>query len=327
MRVAVIGAGSMGALHAELLGALPEVELAVVDVDAARAVAVAQRAGGRAIGLEEAMDWAAAIVVATPPEYHAAAVEVAVSRGIHVLCEKPLTDALASSRALAEHAADAHVEVGFQRRHDAGLAALREALADRRIHLVRLTAYDPRFEARGLDAWPASEVAPIFRDSSIHDFDFVRWVTGQEVLEVTVDASRRDDPRPADPRGIETALVTMRLSGGTLAELAASWLHPGGYDIRVEALADGAALTAGLSPRTPSRHLEWAHEPADPAWAGYLERFVPAYRAELVAFLAAARGEQPPASTARDGLEAMRIAVAATRSFVERRTVPLAEVP
>lgn len=327
MRVAVIGAGSMGALHAELLGALPEVELAVVDVDAARAGAVAQRAGGRAIGLEEAMDWAEAIVVATPPEYHAAAVEVAVNRGIHVLCEKPLTDALASSRAVAEHAGHAHVEVGFQRRHDAGFAALRDGLTDRRIHLLRLTAYDPLFEPPGLDAWPPSEAAPIFRDSSIHDFDFVRWVTGQEVVQVTVDASRRDEARPTDPRGIETALVTMRLSGGTLAELAASWLHPGGYDIRVEALADGAALTAGLSPRSPARHLDWVHEAADPAWAGYLERFVPAYRAELVAFLAAARGERPPASTARDGLEAMRIAVAATRSFVERRTVALAEVP
>lgn len=326
MRVGVIGAGSMGAMHAELLGGLPEVEVTVVDVDPERAEAAARRAGGRAIGLEAVMDWAEAIVVATPPEYHAATVETAVDRGIHVLCEKPLTDALASSRTVAAHAGDAHVEIGFQRRHDAGFVALREELGDRRIHLLRLTAYDPRVAPRDLEAWPPSEVAPIFRDSSIHDFDLVRWVTGQEVLEVTVDASRRDEDRPADPRGIETALVTMRLSGGTLAELAASWLHPDGYDIRVEALADGAALTAGLSPRTPSRHLEWSPAGGEPAWTGYLERFVPAYRAELVAFLAAARGERAPASTARDGLEAMRIAVAATRSFVERRTVALQEV-
>ena len=230
MRVAVIGAGSMGAFHAEVLGAMPDVELFVIDVDAARASMVAQRAGGSAIGLDKAMERAEALVVATPPEYHAAAVEVALERGIHILCEKPLTADLASSIEVARRGAarGAHLEVGFQRRHDPGYVALREAVSGRRIHLVRMTAMDPRFEPPGLDAWPASEVAPIFRDSSIHDFDFVRWVSGQEVESVSVEASRRDEARPDDPRGIETAIVTMRLSGGTLAVLEATWLHPGG---------------------------------------------------------------------------------------------------
>ena len=82
----------------------------------------------------------------------------------------------------------------------------------------------------------------------------------------------------------------------------------------------------GLSTRTPARHLDWAIEDGGAAWAGYLDRFGPAYRAELVAFLAAARGETMPATTVRDGVEALRIAIAATRSFVERRTVRLDEV-
>lgn len=328
MRVAVIGAGSMGAFHADLLSAMPDVELFVVDVDAPRASMVAGRTGGSAIGLEKAMERAEALVVATPPEYHAAAVEVALERSIHVLCEKPLTADLASSIAVAEQAAasGAHLEVGFQRRHDPGYVALREAVRGQRIHLVRLTAMDPRFEPPGLDAWPPSEVAPIFRDSSIHDFDFVRWVTGQEVETVSVEASRRDDARLVDPRGIETAVVTMRCSGGTLAVLEATWLHPGGYDNRVEILADGVSATAGLSPRTPARHLDWPDAGRDAAWSGYLERFGAAYAAELTAFLGAARGERPPTSSARDGVEAMRIAVAATRAHVERRTVALHEV-
>jgi myo-inositol 2-dehydrogenase/D-chiro-inositol 1-dehydrogenase len=329
MRVAVIGAGSMGAFHAEVLGAMADVELLVIDVDAARASMVAQRAGGSAIGLDKAMERAEALVVATPPEYHAAAVEVALARGIHILCEKPLTADLASSIEVAKLAAasGAHLEVGFQRRHDPGYVALREAVSGRRIHLVRMTAMDPRFEPPGLDAWPASEVAPIFRDSSIHDFDFVRWVSGQEVESVSVEASRRDEARPDDPRGIETAVVTMRLSGGALAVLEATWLHPGGYDNRVEVLADGVAATAGLSPRTPARHLDWPGSSADGTWSGYLDRFAAAYAAEMTAFLAAVRGERQPTSSARDGVEAMRIAVAATRAHVERRTVLLTEVP
>ena len=70
----------------------------------------------------------------------------------------------------------------------------------------------------------------------------------------------------------------------------------------------------------------WTGEPADP-WTGYLERFGPAYRAELAAFLACCLGVRPAFSSARDGLEAMRIAVAATRAAMEGRRVSLDEIP
>jgi len=331
MRVAVIGAGSMGGMHALLLGGMDGVdEVLVVDADGERAAMAAAAAGGRAVELNAALSEADAIVVATPALAHADAVEAAMDRGLPVLCEKPLTDDLASSVALARRveASGAHVEMGFQRRHDAGFAAGRQAVADGtagRIHLLRLTAFDPRSPGLTPSAWPESEVAPLFLHSSIHDFDFVRWLSGEEVVEVSADGSRRDEERPADPRGIETAVVTLRLAGGGIAVLEASWLHPDGYDIRAELLADAAHLTMGLSERTPARRLDWT--PSVSPWTGYLERFEAAYRAELVAFLAACRGERPAASSARDGLEAMRIAVAATRAYSERRPVAIDEIP
>ncbi len=327
MKVAVIGAGSMGGMHAQLLGGIEGVdEVLVVDADTARAAAVAQAAGGRSVSHDEAIAAADAVVVATPPELHAVTVEAAVAHGASVLCEKPLTESLATTRALTDavEAAGAHVEVGFQRRHDAGFLAARDAIGGR-LHLVRLTAFDPLVPTSDPASRPMHEAAPMFRDSSVHDFDFVRWVSGQEVIDVSVAASRRDALAVDDPRGIESAVVTMRLDGGALAVLESSWLHPGGYDIRIELLSEGAAVTAGLSPRTPATHLDWPLD-AEPGWSGYLERFEPAYRAELTAFVAAARGDASPASSARDGLEAMRIAVAATRSFSERRTVRLEEV-
>jgi len=326
MKAAVIGAGSMGGMHADLLGAMDEVSaLFIVDADAARADAVAQRNGGSSASLEEAIEAADAIVIATPPELHLVAVNMALDAERHVLCEKPLTDTLASTIDLTQRieTEGAHVEVGFQRRHDAGFAAAREA-ATGRIHLVRLTALDPLIAPLPAQSGPAPEAAPIFRDSSIHDFDVVRWLTGQEVTEVSVEVGRRDGTQPVDPREIESAVVTMRLSGGTLAVLEASWLHPAGYDVRIELLSEGAAVTGGLSPRTPAHHADWS-EPIEP-WSGYLERFEAAYRAELAAFLSCCRGIRPPVSRARDGLEAMRIAVAATLSHVERRRVSLDEI-
>lgn len=325
MRVAVIGAGGIGSLHASLLTDMDGVdEVLVVDTDAARASTVAARTGARAARLDQAIEEADAVVVATPPEFHAQAVLPALAAGRSVLCEKPLSASLEESVRMA--AAGGHLEVGFQRRHDAAMVAARDASLGARIHLVHLTALDPVSPPRTPESWPAGEAAPVFLHSSVHDFDFVRWLTGQEVVEVTADGSRRDESRPDDPRGIESAVVLMRLSGGALASLDASWLHPGGYDIRAEIVTDREALTMGLSARTPERHLDWAIEDGGAAWAGYLDRFGPAYRAELVAFLAAARGETEPATTGRDGVEALRIAIAATRSFVERRTVRLDEV-
>ncbi len=333
MRVAVVGTGTMGGTHARLLASIDGVdEVLVVDADAKRASAVANDVRGSAMTFEAAIQAADAIVVATPPALHAEAVDAAVARGIPVLCEKPLTEDLASSLELTRRveASGAHVEMGFQRRHEPGFVTARQAVVDGtagRIQLLRLTAFDPRVQERPWSEWPVMDAAPLFLHSSIHDFDFTRWLTGQEVVELTADGSGRDDPRPADPRGIETAVVTMRLSGGGLAVLEASWLHPTGYDSRVELVADGVHLTMGLSDRTPARHVDWPDAQPSPPWTHYLERYERAYRAELIAFLEACRGERPPASSARDGLEAMRIAVAATRAYSERRPVRIDEIP
>jgi myo-inositol 2-dehydrogenase / D-chiro-inositol 1-dehydrogenase len=323
----------MGGRHAQVLSTLAGVdEVLVVDTVAARAEALARDLGATPGTHDEALARADALVVATPAHHHAASVVAGVERGIPVLCEKPLTEDLDASVELVRLVEDAgaHVEVGFHRRHDPSYVAGRNRVAADdagRIHLLRLTAYDPRVTPRAAEEWTPSDTAPLFLHSSIHDFDFVRWMTDQEVVEVTAEGSRRDDPRPADARGVETALVTMRCSGGTLAVLEATWLHPAGYDSRVEVVADGAHLAMGLSPRAPVELLDWpADADAGTPWDGYLDRFAAAYRAELEAFVAACRGERPPSSSARDGLEAHRIAVAATRSYVERRTVALDEV-
>jgi myo-inositol 2-dehydrogenase/D-chiro-inositol 1-dehydrogenase len=323
----------MGGMHARLLAGLPQVsDVLVVDADAERAALVARDTGARVATHDAALAEADAVVVATPADLHAGTVEAAVARGRSVLCEKPLTDDLASSAALVAlvEAAGAHVEMGFQRRHDRAFAEARRLTAGGaagRVHLVRLTAFDPRVTPRPPSEFTPTDAAPLFLHSSVHDFDLARWLGGSEVVEVSADGAGRDDPRPADVRGVETAVVSMRLANGTLAVLEATWLHPHGYDIRAEVVADAAHLVIGLTPRTPVERLDADATPgaAEP-WSGYLERFEPAYRAELEAFLAAARGERPPTSTVRDGHEALRIAIAATRAYVERRAVSLDEI-
>ncbi|HEX2765625.1 MAG TPA: Gfo/Idh/MocA family oxidoreductase [Candidatus Limnocylindria bacterium] len=333
MRVAVIGTGTMGGMHARLLAGLPAVsEVLVVDADAERAALVARDTGARVVSHDEAIDAADAVVVATPAVLHATSVEAAVARGVPVLCEKPLTDDLRSSAALVARVeeAGAIVEMGFQRRHDPAFAEAHRRLASGdagAVHLVRLTAFDPLVTPRPVTEFTPNDAAPLFLHSSVHDFDLARWLGMGEVVEVGAHGSSRDHDRPDDVRGVETAVVTMRLANGALAVLEATWLHPGGYDIRAEVVAERAHLVMGLGPRTPADLLDAdAPAPARQRWSGYLERFEPAYRAELEAFLAVARGERPQTSTVRDGHEALRIAIAATRAYAEHRTVPLAEI-
>jgi myo-inositol 2-dehydrogenase/D-chiro-inositol 1-dehydrogenase len=332
MRVSVIGTGSMGGMHARLLAGLDGVsEVLVVDADAERASTVARGANGRVVTHDEAIEESDAIVIATPAELHAASVEAAVARGIPALCEKPLADDLVASAAVMDlvERAGAHVEMGFQRRHDVAFAEAHRRITSGeagRVHLVRLTAFDPLVTPRPVTEFTPSDAAPLFLHSSVHDFDLARWLGGAEVVEVSADGSGRDEPRPTDVRGVETAVVRMRLANGTLAVLEATWLHPAGYDIRAEVIAEHAHLSMGLTPRTPATLLDPEAVPAGAGWTGYLERFEPAYRAELDAFLSAARGERPPTSTVRDGHEALRIAVAATRAYAERRTVALDEI-
>jgi len=86
-------------------------------------------------------------------------------------------------------------------------------------------------------------------------------------------------------------------------------------------------VVVGLGPHTPLRSLEpGVPPPAGPAWSIFLDRFTDAYREELRAFLRVARGEEESACTARDGLEALRVAVAGKRSLDEHRPVSVSEV-
>jgi myo-inositol 2-dehydrogenase/D-chiro-inositol 1-dehydrogenase len=82
----------------------------------------------------------------------------------------------------------------------------------------------------------------------------------------------------------------------------------------------------GFGPRTPSRSLEPGASDGDRGWESFLTRFEPAYRAELEAFIPVARGETASPCTARDGLEAMRIAMAAGRSREQGRPIRVADV-
>lgn len=331
MKVALIGAGRIGRLHARLLSTTPGVDhLVVADADAARAAEVAAEVGAdAAASIDEAFAGADAAVIAAATSAHADLIRASIGRGLPTFCEKPLSNDLGDTIAVAAEieASGVPFQLGFQRRFDAGYREARRQVETGQLgnlYIVRLAGHDP--------APPHESYIPqsggLFRDFSIHDFDILRWLTGAEVEEVYADGGVLGFPVFAKYDDVDTAVATLRLTTGALGVLTCARHDPLGYDIRAELFGSGNSISVGLGPRTPLHSVEpGVPPPAGPAWADFIDRFTPAYAAEFVDFIRVAQREVPSPCVARDGLAALRIAEAATTSLHEHRPVRLEEIP
>ncbi|WP_031091016.1 Gfo/Idh/MocA family oxidoreductase, partial [Streptomyces sp. NRRL WC-3549] len=167
----------------------------------------------------------------------------------------------------------------------------------------------------------------LFRDCLVHDFDILRWVTGREVVEVYATGSDGGLTAFRDAGDVSTAAALLTLDDGTTVTSTATRRNGAGYDVRMELAGELDQLAVGLDDRTPitSAEPDGPPAPAKP-WPGFLERFAPAYEAELDAFVRVVRGELANPCDGREALHALRVAEACERSRAERRPVRLTEI-
>ncbi|GIF51615.1 myo-inositol 2-dehydrogenase/D-chiro-inositol 1-dehydrogenase [Asanoa ferruginea] len=323
MRIGLIGAGRIGALHASTLDSLPSVTGVVIsDVDHERARVLADKVGAAAASIDDLLSAVDGVVVATNTETHRELIERAAAAGLPVFCEKPVAPDVAGtlSALAAVRAAGVPLQVGFQRRHDAGISAVRRAVTAGdlgTLHLVRSATHDPAPPPAGY----VSTSGGIFRDCAVHDFDAVRWVTGREVVEVSAAGSNRGDAFFAAAGDVDTAVATLTLDDGTLAVCTATRYNGAGYDVRLEAHGSAGALTAGLDEHAPLPPMATGQP-----YAGFGERFRDAYAAELIAFVDLVAGRRPNTCPGEEALAALLVAEAADLSRRENRPVKLTEV-
>ena len=332
MRIGVIGTGRIGTIHANTLSRHREVgSLILTDADGARAQELAHRLGETAApGVDEIFKWGVdAVVITTATSAHAELIGRAARSGLPVFCEKPIAlDLPGTLHAIAEvETAGTVLQMGFQRRFDAGYTGAREAVRSGRLgrlHTVRALTSD--------QAPPPVEWLPLsgglYRDTLIHDFDILRWVTGHEIVDVYAAGSDAGPPMFRAAGDVDTAAVLLTLDDGTLATATATRLNGAGYDVRMELAGELDQVVVGLDDRTPIASTEPTGPPAaDKPWTGFLERFGPAYEAELAAFIEVVRGERANPCDGREALQALRVAEACEVSRRERRAVRLAEIP
>ncbi|WP_072687256.1 Gfo/Idh/MocA family protein [Rhodococcus marinonascens] len=330
-RIGVIGLGRIGSYHARNLLGMDGVDtLIVTDADPSRTSDVSTELDVPAAPNPDALfeSGVDAVLIAASSGSHAELIEAAVDRGIPTFCEKPVADSIESSlRALrAVEQTAVPVQIGFQRRFDPGLISAYNAVRAGDLgwlHTLRSTTLDPAPP-------PVSYIARsggIFRDCAIHDFDIIRWVSGQEVTSVFATGANQGDPAIAEAGDVDTGAAVLTLDGGTLAVVSTTRYNARGYDSRLEVLGSADSVVAGLDEQLPLRSVDpGAQFPSGVPHSFFMDRFAAAYRAELEAFVDVVAGRRTSPCTPADAVESAWIAEAAALSLHGGRSVTIAEV-
>jgi myo-inositol 2-dehydrogenase/D-chiro-inositol 1-dehydrogenase len=330
VRIAMIGVGRIGSMHAELLArriAGADV-VCVADVHEETAAAVGAALGVPATGVEEALDADAdAVAICSSTDTHADLVVAAARAGKAIFCEKPVSlDLDEVDRALREvESAGVPFQIGFNRRFDPSHQAVHDAVASGAVgepQIVRISSRDPAPP-------PLAYVevsGGIFLDMTIHDFDMARYVAGSEVVEVFARGAVQVDQGFADAGDVDTALVTLVHESGCLTAIDNSRRAVYGYDQRVEVFGSaGMAVSENpLAHTTVVRTAAGSQLPPLPSF--YVDRYGPSYLREWEAFVEAVGTGATPLVTGADARAPLAIGLAAWRSLREGRPVEVAEV-
>ena len=330
LKIGLLGAGRIGQVHAAAISAHPDSVLAAVSdvyVPAAEALATPYDAAVKSsdeIIADSAID---AVLVATSTDTHSDLIEAATRAGKAVLCEKPVDLSLARARVCLANAEQTGqpVMVGFNRRFDPNFALIKAGLAAGEIgkaELLSITSFDPAPP-------PVSYIkvsGGLFRDMMIHDFDMANFIMGEAPVSISATGSCVVDPEIGAAGDIDTAIVTLTYADGKLAVIKNSRRAGYGYDQRLEVLgADGLLQANNMLESSIVKSTIDGVVSAKPTYF-FLERYMPAYRAEWAAFVEAMQANNPMPVTLEDGVQALAMAEAAKQSLDTGKPVALADV-
>lgn len=328
--VAFLGVGRMGGTHIRTLAGLPNVRVISVadpDLEAAERGRAIARAGIAVATAQAAIDapGVEAVVIATPTSTHASLIEAGLLAGKAVWSEKPIALEIAGTRRVVDLAerTGLPLQLGFMRRFDPGYVQ-----AKARIDAGELGHLET-FRALSRDTYPPSldylrTSGGLFLDMAVHDFDLARFLVG-EVEEVEAWGTVLIDERFAAADDADTAVTMLRFRNGVLGVVETSRRSAWGYDIRTE-IAGAAGKVVVEGPRKTDAVFSRAFASEVDRYENFPDRFDVAFRRELGAFFEALGEGRVPTPGPIDALETLRLALAADRSWRERRPVRVDEV-
>ena len=332
LRIAVLGAGRIGKMHAELLARqVPGASLAMVqDINGDAAAAVGQQ-----FDVPHTTEVAAvlasadvdAVAICSSTDTHVPFMIAAANAGKAIFCEKPISLDLAKvDEALAViKSSGVPFQVGFNRRFDAAHDSVRSAVIDGSVgdlHMVRMSSRDP-----APPPIPYIKVSGgIFLDMMIHDFDMARFITGSEVVDVYAQGAVRIDPAIGVAGDLDTAVVMLRHENDCITTIDNSRQAVYGYDQRVEAFGSGGMAFS----ENPLTHTGMRRSAAGTISQTipyfFLDRYIPSYVEEWRSFVGyVTNGGDSPVGP-NDGRAPLVIGLAAWKSYRENRPVRCDEI-
>ncbi len=327
-RLALLGAGRIGKVHAKAIASDKRAKLvAVVDAFQEAAQAIADETGCKISTIDAVLanPDIDAVIICTPTNTHADLIEQFARAGKAIFCEKPIDLDVARAQACIDVVKEtgAKIMLGFNRRFDPHFRAVRKAIDDGQIgkvEMVTITSRDP-------GAPPPEYIkvsGGIFRDMTIHDFDIARFLLGEEIVSVFATGSVLVDSKIGELGDYDSASIILTTASGRQAIISNSRRATYGYDQRIE--VHGSLGSVAAENQRPVS-IEVATKDGytrPPLHDFFMTRYTAAYAAEIAAFIDAIENNAAPSPSAQDGLIALKLADAALKSAREKVVVQIA---
>ena len=217
-KLGLVGAGRMGRTHLRALAGSETINIAAVTEPALVARNELAQSGLATHATLDAMLDAGGldgVLIAAPSDNHLALVRRVAAAGLPILCEKPCgtTAAQAAEAARITHAAGIPLQIAYWRRFVPALRRLRQRIADGAFGGIYLAACH-QWDDHPPPSSFRTHSGGIFVDMGVHEFDQLRWLTGQDIAAVHAStATIEHDPHV--PGDAESAQVLCNLSGGS----------------------------------------------------------------------------------------------------------------
>ncbi len=319
LRFGVLGAGRIGKVHCRTIAASGKATVAyLADAMPKTAADLAADVGATVASVEDNIKAKEvdAILIATPTPFHAEQIEAGSNAGKAVLCEKPVSLSVARIEQCLKvvEKNKTTLMIGFNRRFDPNFSALEKRIRGGQIGNVEMATVISRDPAPPPPAYIKSS-GGLFRDMMIHDFDLARFLVGEEFVIVNALGSALVDKAIGAEGDVDTAAVQMQTASGKIAVITNSRRATYGYDQRIEVHGSTGMLSARNIQNTTVELANAQGIMGDPVLNFFTERYVQAYSNEVLTFVDAVTNKKALSPSGFDGLQAQKLADAATESW------------
>jgi myo-inositol 2-dehydrogenase/D-chiro-inositol 1-dehydrogenase len=324
MRVGIVGAGTMGEVHAAAWRAIGAELVGCTSLRLAQREALAKRYGIRAFAhYAELLDWVDIVDICVPTSLHGPMVFQAAKANKHVICEKPIALTIEDATAMIQACDQARVRlfVGMVVRFFPQYRSAKELVANGQLGqlgVIRLkrASYPPAIQ----DNWYVDESRSggMVIDLMIHDFDYARWLAGEvdRVYALTGQSTNGS---------AQYTQAILRFRSGAMALVEGGWANPPGVFRTAFDISGSDGLIEWDSDQAPTVRTFFSPSAGETAAVGLPVSGLTEdpYTAEIRHAYQAIKSRAPFEVTAEDALQSLRIALAVKESVATGRPVTI----